>query len=136
DASKIAFTNAVISLDAIKATGALNVDTGGAKPVLSGRLDVDKLDVNPYLRPETKSGGSTAGNSSGAGSAGGSGGGGAAGGGAPPASPSAKSSGWSDAPIDLSPLKLANADFDLSANSILYRKIQVGRSTLALHLKD
>jgi len=137
DASKIAFTNAVISLDAIKATGALNVDTGGAKPVLSGRLDVDKLDVNPYLRPETKGGGSTAGNSSGAGSAGGgAAGGGAAGGGAPQASPSAKSSGWSDTPIDLSPLKLANADFDLSANSILYRKIQVGRSTLALHLKD
>ncbi len=127
EASKIAFTNAVIALDAIKATGALTVDTGGAKPVLSGRLDADKLDVNPYLPPETK-GASTASNSSGSGAA--------AGGTAPAAPASAKSSGWSDTPIDLSPLKLANADFDVSANSILYRKIQVGRSALALHLKD
>jgi AsmA protein len=127
---KIGFSNAVITLDAIKATGALNVDTGGAKPVLSGRLDVDKLDVNPYLPPENKGAStSTASNSSV---------GGASAGGAPaaPAASSAKSSGWSDAPIDLSPLKLANADFDLSANSILYRKIQIGKSALALHLKD
>jgi AsmA protein len=125
DASKIAFTNAVIALDAIKATGALTVDTGGAKPVLSGRLDVDKLDVNPYLPPETKSASSSGGAS------------GSAPSGVAPATPSsAKSAGWSDAPIDLSPLKLANADFELSANSILYRKIQIGRSALALHLKD
>jgi AsmA protein len=129
EASKIAFTNAVIALDAIKATGALTVDTGGAKPVLTGRLDADKLDVNPYLPPETK-GGNTASNGS-AGAA-------PAGAGAPagPAPASAKSSGWSDTPIDMSPLKLANADFEVSANSILYRKIAVGRSALALHLKD
>jgi AsmA protein len=128
-ADKIAFTNAVIALDAIKATGALNLDTGGAKPVLSGRLDVDKLDVNPYLPPEGKTGSGTA-------SSGGAGGGAAPGGNAPAPSASTKSAGWSDTPLDLSPLKLANADFNLSANSILYRKIQVGRSALALHLKD
>jgi len=123
-ADKIAFSNAVIALDAIKATGALNLDTGGAKPILSGRLDVDKLDVNPYLPPETKGGGTA------------SSGGAAPGGSAPAPAAGAKSAGWSDAPIDLSPLKLANADFNLSANAILYRKIQVGRSALALHLKD
>jgi AsmA protein len=120
--SKIAFTNAVIALDTIKATGALTVDSSGAKPDFSGRLDVDKLDVNPYLAAQSSGGGSAGGGSMG---------GGAAGSGAAPA----KSSGWSDAPIDLSPLKLADADFDLSANSILYRKIQIGRSVLALHLK-
>ncbi len=128
---KIAFSGAVITLDAIKATGALTVDTSGAKPALSGRLDVDKLDVNPYLSSENKRGGSstTASNSSAGAPP-------ASGGAAAPAASSAKSSGWSDAPIDVSPLKLANADFDLSANSILYRKIQIGKSALALHLKD
>ncbi|HWE71847.1 MAG TPA: AsmA family protein [Stellaceae bacterium] len=134
---KIAFSNAVIGLDAIKATGALSVDTGGAKPVLAGRLDVDKLDVNPYLPPENKAGNSsTTASNSGSGAS-------APAGGAPasapaptPAANNAKTSGWSDAPIDMSPLKLANADFNLSANSILYRKIQVGKSALALHLKD
>lgn len=137
DGSKIAFTNAVIALDAIKANGALTVDTGGAKPVLSGRLDVDKLDVNPYLPPETKSASTTPNSGGGPSSAqtGSAPGGSTASGGAPPPA-SAKSAGWSDAPIDMSPLKLANADFDLSANSILYRKIQIGRSALGLHLKD
>lgn len=126
--SKIAFTNAVISLDAIKATGALTVDSSGVRPDLSGRLDVDKLDVNPYLTPQ--SGSNSAGNSSG-GSAVRSGGGGAPTG----STPTATASGWSDAPIDFSPLKLADADFELSANSIAYRKIEIGRSVLALHLK-
>ena len=121
---KIAFTSAVIALDTIKATGALTLDSSGAKPDLTGRLDVDKLDVNPYLPPETAS---SSGGASPAASSGAPAGGTAA---------SAKSSGWSDTPIDLSPLKLADADFELSANSILYRKIQIGRSALAMHLKD
>jgi AsmA protein len=134
--SKIAFSDAVIALDAIKATGALTIDSGGAKPNFSGRLDVDKLDVNPYLPPESKGGASAASTtpSSGGASGGGASGGAGAGGGAAPST--AKSSGWSDAPLDLAPLKLANADFALSANSIAYRKIQIGRSVLGLHLKD
>ena len=125
---KIAFTKAVIALDAIKATGALAVDSSGAKPTLSGRLDVDKLDVNPYLTPVAQGSGARAASTAPA----------VAAAGAPAAPPviAAKSSGWSDAPIDLSPLKLANADFELSANSIAYRKIQIGRSVLTLHLKD
>jgi AsmA protein len=122
--TKMAFSNAVIALDAIKATGALTVDAGGAKPNISGRLDVDKLDVNPYLPPQSGS------------SAGGSGGAAASGSGAAAPAAPAKSAGWSDAPIDLAPLKLADADFALSANSIAYRKIEIGRSVLALHLKD
>lgn len=40
------------SLDAIKATGQLTVDSGGPRPSLSGRLAVDRLDLNPYLPPE------------------------------------------------------------------------------------
>jgi AsmA protein len=121
--SKIAFTGATLALDAIKGTGAVTLDTHGAKPYLSGRLDVDKLDVNPYLAPE-----------------------GAKAPAAPAApatapltpgpAPAASSSGWSDAPIDLSALKAADADFNFSANAILYRKITVGKSALALHLKN
>jgi AsmA protein len=125
--SKMAFTNAALSLDAIKGTGAIAIDTHGSRPVLSGRLDIDKLDVNPYLA--TEGGGATAQHP--------------AGNAAPPAAPApqgaapaAKSSGWSDAPLDLSPLKAADADFDFSANSILYRKIAIGKSALGLHLKN
>lgn len=124
--SKIGFSDAKLSLDAIKATGELALDTGGARPALKGRLDVDRLDANPYLPPETTAKPA------------------AAPGGAPaPAAPSAgggaptsAASGWSDQPIELAPLKTADVDFALTANSLLYRKIQVGKSALALHLKN
>lgn len=137
---KLAFSNAVITLDAIKGTGALTVDSSGAKPVLSGRLDLDKLDVNPYLPSESSgSAAMSAPSSSAAPPAGGEAP--AAGAAAPapppvPAPTAAKSSGWSDTPFDLAPLKLADADFELSANAIAYHKISIGRSVLALHLKD
>lgn len=118
--TKIGFTEASLSLDQINAKGELALDAGGARPAVQGRLDVDKLDVNPYLPPQTPSQ-----------SAAPSSGGGAAGGGA-----GASSSGWSDQPLDVAPLKSADVDFALSANSLLYRKITIGKSALGLHLKD
>ncbi|HUH85808.1 MAG TPA: AsmA family protein [Stellaceae bacterium] len=104
--NKIGFSEAKLSLDQINAQGELAVDTGGARPSLKGKLDVDKLDVNPYLAPET------AAKSSGGGA------------------------GWSDTPLELGALKAADIDFNLTANSLLYRKLQIGKSALAMHLKD
>lgn len=123
--SKMAFTDAALSLDSIKATGALTLDTRNARPAFTGRLDIDKLDVNPYLPPEQGSGAASPAAPAGSG-----------GSSTARSTPAAGSSGWSDAPIDLSALKAADADFDLSANAILYRKIEIGRSVLALHLKN
>ena len=127
---KIAFTNAVIALDSIKATGALTLDSAAPSrisPAASMSISSTSIPIcrpkpavrqqwhrrrrDQYCRIERRRGRRR------------------------PAAP-AKSSGWSDAPIDLSALKLANADFELSANSILYRKIQIGRSVLAVHLND
>jgi AsmA protein len=126
--AKMAFTEATISLDTIKGTGALTIDSHGARPALSGQLNLDKLDVNPYLPPAP--GTAAAAPNSAAAPAGSAPTPGA------PAPQAATSNGWSDAPIDLSGLKAADADFDLSANAILYRKIEIGKSALALHLKD
>ena len=122
---KISFSEAKLELDNIKGTGELALDTGGVRPAVKGRLDVDKLDVNPYLPPETPSKPAA-------------GGGGASGGGGTGTAPAgaAKSGDWSDQPIDVSALKAADADFQLSAGSILYRKLQIGKSALGLHLKD
>jgi AsmA protein len=114
--SKIGFTGAELSFDAIKAKGDLAFDGSGAKPYLQGKLDLDKLDVNPYLPPEAPAGAKPAGGAGGA--------------------AAAKSSGWSDDPIDVAPLRIANADFALTVGSILMRKIQVGPSALGLQLKD
>ncbi len=117
--SKIAFSDASLALDNMKAKGELALDSGGARPALKGRLDVDKLDANPYLPPETQAKAAP----SGSGAAGGAGG-------------EAAKSGWSDEPLDLAPLKSADVDFALSAGGLQYRKIQVGKSVLALKLNN
>ncbi len=118
-----AFSDAEISVDAIKAKGAVAVDTAHAKPYAKGNLEVETLDLNPYL--------AAAGSSPQAGAAAA----GAGGGGADHAAPKAQTS-WSTDPIDLSALNLADADFDLSAKAIRYREISAGQSALAIHLKD
>jgi AsmA protein len=115
--SKIGFTEAALSFDAIKAKGEFAFDGSGAKPYLQGKLDLDKLDVNPYLPPE--------------------GGGGAPAGGKPAGQPApAAHAGWSDDPIDLSGLRAANADFALGVGALQFRKIQIGQSALGIQLKD
>ena len=129
---KITFTEANLSLDSIKAKGEVALDSSGARPSIKGKLDVDKLDANPYLPPETASKApEPASKPAATGNAPAAPAGTAAGG-----APAAKSSDWSDAPLDLAPLKAADIDFALSAGSLIYRKIQVGKSVLGLHLKD
>ena len=107
--------DADIKLDAIAAKGSFTADTGGAKPYLNGQLAVGDLDVNPYLPAESESGGTAADK---------------------PATADAGAQGWSEEPMDFSGLKAANLDFDLTVDSILIRKIQIGKGALALKLKD
>ena len=116
----VAFTQAALALDAIKAEGDFSADTGGAKPEIKAVLAVETLDLNPYL----SSGGQDK----------------AGDGGGKPASdskpaPAAAKQDWSDDPIDASALKSAEADLTLTVGAIKVRKIQVGKSrlTVALH---
>ncbi|MBI1775385.1 MAG: AsmA family protein [Proteobacteria bacterium] len=112
---RFSFTDAALALDAIKGKGAIAVDTGGAKPSVKAELALDKLDLNPYLPPEAPAKAAPA-----------SGQGGQA----------AKPSDWSDDPIDVSGLKLANADLQLAVGGIQVRKITIGKSALKVQLKD
>jgi AsmA protein len=118
---QIAFTQASIALDAIKAKGDVTVSTTASRPAVKGRLDVDMLDVNPYLPPE------------GAPARGGDGKAAAGGGGQ---HAKAQPQGWSDDPIDASGLKAADVDFGLTCAGIQVRKIKVGKSALKLVIKD
>src|SRR5215470_1733749 len=111
--SEIKFGGAQLSLDAIKGKGEIALNTAGAKPDVKGSLELDALNVNPYLPPEGK----------------GAAGGGSAGG-------KAGASGWSDDPIDVSALKTANVDFQLSASAIQFRKIKIDKSAVTLRIKD
>lgn len=106
--SRYSFTNAQIALDQIKANGEFNVETAGARPALKGKLDVGALDLNPYLPPEDPA----AANQQGA-----------------PAD-------WSSDPIDVSPLKAADAEFDLTLASLKVRKIEVGKSAVSTVLRN
>ncbi|MGH7124310.1 MAG: AsmA family protein, partial [Stellaceae bacterium] len=114
--NEIKFDDAQLSFDAIKGKGALALNTSGAKPDVKGSLELEALNVNPYLPPE-KSGAAPASTPAA---------------GAKPASGGA----WSDEPIDVSALKTANVDFQLSANAIQFRKIKIDKSSVTLRLKD
>jgi len=115
--TKVSLTQAAIALDAIKANGDFSVDTGGTRPNLKGKLDIEALDVNPYLPPEQPAGkGGTAAPAGGT-------------------SPAAKSD-WSDATIDASALKSADVDFALSVGSLTVKQIKIGKSALRLILDN
>lgn len=116
--SKIAFNEAAINIDAIKSKGAFEFDSGGRKPAIKATLDVEALDLNPYLPPEQPKGAAAARPAAGA---------------APAA---AAKDDWSDDPIDLSGLRAVDADVALSAGSLKFRKIEVGKSALKVALKD
>jgi AsmA protein len=137
DGTRAAFHEARIALDAIKASGELAVATGGPRPALSGRLAVERLDLNPYLPPQEKQP-ATAGKAGAAATAPSSPQSPAQ----PPVQPPAGSGaappaeGWSDAPLDLSGLRAADADLALSADSIAVRRLEIGKSQLSLTLHD
>ncbi len=114
------FKDADISLDAIRAKGSVSVDNAGARPAVAGALNVDRLDLNPYLSPQTASTtplGAPAGRPA-------------------PTSSAAAQNGRSDVSIDLSALKLADVDFDLKVGGIVYRQFQIGASAVGIHIKD
>lgn len=127
---RFALSDAKIMLDAISARGALSVDRSGERPTLSGHLDIDRLDLDPYIpaNREVPSAGAAVPDlaSPGAGSI-------------PatiPNQPLRASPSWSKAFIDLAPLKLANVDLRLNPNAIRLGGIDIDKSTLTLNLKD
>ncbi|MEM6490284.1 MAG: AsmA family protein [Pseudomonadota bacterium] len=113
--SRAAFENAALSFDDIEAAGSVAVGLSGPRPSVSGRLDVETLDLNPYLGGADQSGG---------------------GGGAPATTGGAAADeGWSDAPIDAAILKAFDAELALSANRLIVDAIEIGRSELDIAVK-
>lgn len=141
---------AKLALDGATATGDLALDTGGVRPMLKGKLAIDKLDLNVYLadaaasdklvakskkKKKAKSDDAksdatgadaipdideTASVSETA----------------EPVKPKKVSAGWSNAPIDVSGLKTLDADVTISAGALHYLDLKIGKSRVVLALKD
>lgn len=121
--SKMTFSEAQLAFDDIKGKGTISVDSGGRVPYIGAKLDVDRLNLNPYLPPETGASGGSA-KSTGA---------------AVPAtrkkSGGGKATAWSDAKIDLSALRAVNADLAFSSGEILIRKIRIEQGAIKVALR-
>lgn len=115
----IAFKGAEIAIDNMNATGDFEVNTSGSVPSIVASLELDKLDLNTYLPPESEKPAAASGGS----------------GGAAPASGGGGSKDWSDDPIDFSALKSVNADLTFVTGGILVKEIKVGRTALKTLLK-
>ncbi len=117
--TKISISNVNLSLDAINAKGSIAIDCTGARPGFSGKLDVNRIDLNPYLSPGTVSIDRPAATSSPA-----------------PAPSSVAQNDQNVVTVDASPLELADLDLDLNVGSIAYRRLEIGASTVGIRVKD
>ena len=99
--------NATVKFDNITGTGAAALSFG-AKPRLTGTLSTSAIDMTPYAQAS----------------------------GAPAGKPAAAPTGWGATPIDLSPLRLVDADLTLKSKGIRFDKFDFGPSNATVGLKN
>ncbi len=111
--TNVAFKGMTLAIDAIRGTGGLSAALGGAVPSIKADLALEDLNLNPYLEAFGGEGGDSP---------------------AAPAGQPAQSKGWSDEPIDVSALRMVNADLSLSTKLLQVQEIKVDESALAVKL--
>ena len=100
---------ALLRLDGMAAQGTIRIQTGGKRPKIIAALGMDKIDTNVYLPPLSEKD-KAAENTGGAANV------------------------AANVPVDFAPLAALDADLRLAVNQILYRKVRIGRSRLAVKL--
>ncbi len=107
-AKDVMLKNATLQFDNIKGTGEAALAFAGAngKPRLTGSLSTGNIDVTPYALAA----------------------------GAPAEQQAAATKGWGSTPIDLSPLRLVDADLALKSSGIAFEKFNFGPSNVAVTL--
>ena len=125
-AGNAVYKNNTVSLTSLRANVRGNVLAGSVTANLASKvpyvvaaiaaksLDVNALAGTPKSKPSTSGGG----------------GGGSAGGGSASKGGGAASSGWSNAPIDFSPLRRVNGKFSVSAEQLVYDQIKISPVTV------
>jgi AsmA protein len=113
----VALENVDLQFDQIKGKANTRVNLARTRPSIEGALELDRLDLNPYL-PKGGSGGEPASRPA-------------------PAPPSGvPGPKWSTEEIDFSPLRAADANLSFQAKEIIYDKIKVGASAVSLKLDN
>ncbi len=103
---RIQFEGAELMIDAIRGTGDFNVDMTGAKPYATGELDLAGLDLRPYMRAYSAQ------------------------------KPEGGIQPWSEAPLNLEPLKTVDADLKFETPNIILERLSIGPSSASVKLKN
>jgi AsmA protein len=107
---RVDLSEADITFDDIQASGALSLNYTPVRPMVTGTLSTQRLDITPYIPAEEPSNGS----------------GGQPGGVGP----------WSDEEIDLSPLRTVDADLTVRAAQFKARDIEAENATVEVDLDN
>ncbi|MEM9441142.1 MAG: AsmA family protein [Pseudomonadota bacterium] len=119
-AEKISFTDAVITLDAIKGNGEVTTDLAGATPKINGRLDLGMVDLNPYMPASEEGDGNPSESTAETVDAP-----------APVEGEATTATDWSDDPIELG-LGGVDLAFELTLEGLKAADVTLGRTVLAL----
>lgn len=109
DDRHIRLTAMALSLDGMKATGDIALDTSRTIPYVSGAVTLDHLDLNPYIERPHRPGVTHT---------------------------HSDNERWSNTTITLDMLKKANADLSLDVGKLVLRKLQLGRARIVMTLND
>lgn len=103
------FTGAKVTFDNMKADGTLKFNTANTKPVVSGTLTVDRIDLRPYMT-ETEDTDEDTGEQ--------------------------EELKWDDTPIDASGLRSLDVDFILKANALYFQGYEIGNTELSIRVHN
>ena len=104
--AEITFNSADIQLDALRGTGDFAINMRKAKPYMSGRLNMNDLDIRPYMAAYTAQ------------------------------KPTGAIQPWSEAPINVSPLRAFDGDFTLSSPNIVTDRMSLGQTQMSAKLSN
>ncbi|HPE47749.1 MAG TPA: AsmA family protein [Hyphomonas sp.] len=104
---KFSLSGLNLTLDDLKATGDAGLDLSGAKPRLTGNLDMGALDLSPFLAAEDQG-----------------------------AKPQQPMTGWSKEPLDLAGLEAVDANLDIRTTTLTLGNVKLDNASIQAVLKD
>ena len=108
NANALRLTDATINFDEINAQGAMTLNWSGPRVKAGGSLNADALDLRPYMPAPATTGGTA----------------------------SKEFPEWSNAPMDLTSLRNVDADFDITAQAIMFNGLKLDETRFKLQIAN